>query len=40
MQTLQKHSNQLFYLPPHQKTGRPILAAVIGDNQTRWWEFF
>ncbi|MGO4886144.1 MBL fold metallo-hydrolase [Anaerobacillus sp. MEB173] len=34
MQTLQKLSNRLFYLPPYQKTDRPILAAIVGDNQT------
>ncbi|SES20475.1 MBL fold metallo-hydrolase [Psychrobacillus sp. OK032] len=34
MQTLQKLSNRLFYLPPYQKTDRPILAAVVGDEQT------
>ncbi|WP_339230123.1 MBL fold metallo-hydrolase [Oceanobacillus sp. FSL K6-2867] len=34
MQTLQKLSNRLFYLPSYQKTDRPILAAVAGDNQT------
>ncbi|MEI4771828.1 MBL fold metallo-hydrolase [Psychrobacillus sp. FJAT-51614] len=34
MQTLQKLSNRLFYLPPYQKTDRPILAAIVGDDQT------
>lgn len=34
MQTLQKLSNRLFYLPPYSKTDRPILAAIVGDNQT------
>ncbi len=34
MQTLEKLSNRLFYLPPYKKTDRPILAAVVGDNQT------
>lgn len=34
MQTLQKLSNRLFYLPPVQKTDRPILAAIVGDDQT------
>lgn len=34
MQTLEKISDRLFYLPPYQKTDRPILAAVVGDNQT------
>ncbi|QUG42795.1 MBL fold metallo-hydrolase [Psychrobacillus sp. INOP01] len=34
MQTLEKLSDRLFYLPPYQKTDRPILAAVVGDNQT------
>ena len=34
MQTLQKLSNRLFYLPSYQKTDRPILAAVVGDNRT------
>lgn len=34
MQTLEKLSDRLFYLPPYQKTDRPILAAIVGDNQT------
>ncbi|WP_164669942.1 MBL fold metallo-hydrolase [Virgibacillus doumboii] len=34
MQTLQKPSNRLYYLPPYQKTDRPILAAVAGDDKT------
>ncbi|MBU8908747.1 MBL fold metallo-hydrolase [Desertibacillus haloalkaliphilus] len=34
MQTVQKLSNRLLYLPPYQKTDRPILAAVVGDEQT------
>lgn len=34
MQTLQKLSNRLFYLPPYQKTDRPILAAIVGNEQT------
>ncbi|RHW36573.1 MBL fold metallo-hydrolase [Lysinibacillus yapensis] len=34
MQTLHKLSNRLFYLSPVQKTDRPILAAVAGENQT------
>jgi glyoxylase-like metal-dependent hydrolase (beta-lactamase superfamily II) len=34
MQTLQKLSDRLFYLPPVQKTDRPILVAIVGDNQT------
>ncbi|WP_099355692.1 MBL fold metallo-hydrolase [Fredinandcohnia onubensis] len=34
MQTLQKLSNRLFYLPPVQKTDRPILVAIVGDAQT------
>lgn len=34
MQTLQKLSNRLFYLPPVQLTDRPILAAIVGDDQT------
>ncbi|MBP2079948.1 MBL fold metallo-hydrolase [Oceanobacillus polygoni] len=34
MQTLQKLSDRLFYLPAYQKTDRPILAAIAGDNQT------
>ncbi|MFC4558964.1 MBL fold metallo-hydrolase [Virgibacillus kekensis] len=34
MQTLEKFSDRLFYLPPCQKTDRPILAAVVGDNYT------
>lgn len=34
MQSLQKLSKRLFYLPPYQKTDRPILAAIVGDNQT------
>ena len=34
MQTLQKLSNRLFYLPPVQETDRPVLAAIVGDNQT------
>lgn len=34
MQTLEKLSDRIFYLPPYQKTDRPILAAIVGDNQT------
>lgn len=34
MQTLQKLSNRLFYLPPYQKTDRPIVAAIVGVDQT------
>lgn len=34
MQTLQKLSNRLFYLPSYQKTDRPILVAIVGDDQT------
>lgn len=34
MQTLQKLSNRLFYMPPYQKTDRPILGAIVGDDQT------
>jgi glyoxylase-like metal-dependent hydrolase (beta-lactamase superfamily II) len=34
MQTLQKLSNRLYYLPPYQKTDRPIVAAIVGDHQT------
>ena len=34
MQTLQKLSDRLFYLPSYQKTDRPILASIVGDNQT------
>lgn len=34
MQTLQKLSNRLFYLPPVQQTDRPILVAIVGDDQT------
>lgn len=34
MQTLQKLSDRLFYLPPVQKTDRPILVAIVGDAQT------
>lgn len=34
MQTLKKLSDRLFYLPPYQKTDRPILAAIVGDKQT------
>ena len=34
MQTLEKLSDRLFYLPSYQKTDRPILVAVVGDNQT------
>jgi glyoxylase-like metal-dependent hydrolase (beta-lactamase superfamily II) len=34
MQTLQKLSDRLFYLPPVQKTDRPILVAIVGDDQT------
>lgn len=34
MQTLEKLSDRLFYLPPYPKTDRPILAAVVGDNYT------
>lgn len=34
MQSLQKLSNRLFYLPPYSKTDRPILAAIVGDNYT------
>jgi glyoxylase-like metal-dependent hydrolase (beta-lactamase superfamily II) len=34
MQTIQKLSNHLYYLPPYQKTDRPILGAIVGDEQT------
>lgn len=34
MQIIEKLSDRLYYLPPYQKTDRPILAAVVGDNQT------
>lgn len=34
MQTLQKLSDRLFYLPPYSKTDRPILAAIVGDHET------
>src|SRR5690606_41603367 len=34
MQTLQKLSDRLYYLPPYQKTDRPILGAVVGDKHT------
>ncbi|MFE8695982.1 MBL fold metallo-hydrolase [Cytobacillus sp. FJAT-53684] len=34
MQSLVKLSDRLFYLPPYQKTDRPILAAVVGDHYT------
>lgn len=34
MQTITKLSNRLFYLPPYQETDRPILAAIVGDQQT------
>ena len=34
MQTLQKLSNRLFYLPPVQQADRPILVAIVGDDQT------
>jgi glyoxylase-like metal-dependent hydrolase (beta-lactamase superfamily II) len=34
MQKLEKLSNRIFYLPPDPKTDRPILAAIVGDNQT------
>jgi glyoxylase-like metal-dependent hydrolase (beta-lactamase superfamily II) len=34
MQTLQKLTDRLFYLPPVQKTDRPILVAIVGDDQT------
>lgn len=34
MQTLERLSDRIFYLPPYQITDRPILAAVIGDCQT------
>lgn len=34
MQTLHKLSQRLFYLSPYQKTDRPILAAIVGDEQT------
>src|SRR4051812_27575309 len=34
LQTLQKLSNRLYYLPAYQQTDRPILGAIVGDNQT------
>lgn len=34
MQTLQKLSDRLYYLPPVQETDRPILAAIVGDDKT------
>ncbi|SHF96041.1 MBL fold metallo-hydrolase [Ornithinibacillus halophilus] len=34
MQKFEKLSDRLFYLPPYQKTDRPILAAVVGEKQT------
>ncbi|RKQ29973.1 MBL fold metallo-hydrolase [Oceanobacillus halophilus] len=34
MQTLQKLSKRLYYLPSYQKTDRPILAAIVGNDQT------
>ncbi|WP_028391348.1 MBL fold metallo-hydrolase [Bacillus cihuensis] len=34
MQTLVKISERFFYLTPVQKTDRPVLAAVVGDDHT------
>ncbi|MBP2243286.1 glyoxylase-like metal-dependent hydrolase (beta-lactamase superfamily II) [Cytobacillus eiseniae] len=34
MQSLVKLSDRLYYLPSYQKTDRPILGAVVGDNYT------
>lgn len=31
---IQKLSNRLYYLPPYSKTDRPILVAIVGDDQT------
>ncbi|WP_257350380.1 MBL fold metallo-hydrolase [Pseudalkalibacillus decolorationis] len=34
MQKLKQIFNRILYLPPYQKTDRPILAAIIGNDKT------